>query len=425
MGMSSTIRVLDGLYGEVILPGPLADLVCTPAVQRLRDVRLSNIDSLSMPGIANVSRYEHAIGAAYLASQVGFIGHLSRDDALVLQAAALLHDSAITAFGHLVEEALYYASAQFNHEMKLSMLLQNPSEGELGGIDLQLYAGRESGIRGWAEETFGIEAEDHLAAITAAMRGKGRFGPCIAGKVDLDNLDNLTRIAFHMGLEVDRSLPVQIASRIVGSDEVGGLSFSSGSVELLKQWLELRRKVYSRLMLSRDDFAGKVMLIYAIVTSYTRGYLGPHRYVWTLTDRELLHGLLQCNDEDVVRTVQSWLVHELWPVSDLLWMSGRAPDYASVYRFTEIATAVVGRPCFGYAISDKRTRLLEVRLQSGELVHLGADPNRWVLGVASRKRENFNVEENRLLQQAACEFFNTKCLGKASEPTVEPLPLFE
>lgn len=425
MGMRSSIPMIDALYGEVVLPDPLAELVCTAAVQRLRDIRLSNIDSLSMPGIANVSRYEHVLGAAYLATRLGFIRHLNWADALVLQAAALLHDSAISAFGHLVEEALAYASAGFNHEKKLSMLLRHPSEVEVGGIDLQLCGGRESGIGSWAQKTFGTEAAGRLAAITAAMTGKGRFGPCIAGKIDVDNLDNLTRIAFHMGLEVDRSLPLQIASRIVGSDEVGGLSFSSGSVELLKQWLELRRKVYSRLMLSRDDFAGKVMLIYAIVTSYKRGYLGPHKYVWTLTDRELLHGLLQCNDEDVVRTVQSWLVHELWPVSDLLWMSGRAPDYASVYRFTEIATAVVGRPCFGYAISDKRTRLLEVRLQSGELVHLGADPNRWVLGVASRKRENFNVEENRLLQQAACEFFNTKCLGKASEPTVEPLPLFE
>jgi HD superfamily phosphohydrolase len=173
-----------------------------------------------MPGIANISRYEHAIGAAYLASRVGFISRISRADALVLQAAAMLHDTAITAFGHLVEEALHYVSAQFDHEMKLSMLFQNSSDVELGGIDLQLYLGHESGIRAWAERTFGAEANDRLRAITATLTGKGRFGRCIVGDVDLDNLDNLTRIAFHMGLDVDRRLPLRIAARIVSSKGV-------------------------------------------------------------------------------------------------------------------------------------------------------------------------------------------------------------
>ena len=49
------IRVFDPLYGEICLSSPVAELVLCPALQRLREIRLSNIDSVRMPGIANVS----------------------------------------------------------------------------------------------------------------------------------------------------------------------------------------------------------------------------------------------------------------------------------------------------------------------------------------------------------------------------------
>ncbi len=420
------IRILDPLYGDVVLNGPIADLSRTPAIQRLREIRLSNIDSLSMPGIANISRYEHSIGTAYLASRIGFSGRLSQSENLALQAAAMLHDFAITAFGHLVEEALKYVSAQFNHEMKLSMLLQTPGEGELGGVNLQLYAGHELGIRPWSDRTFGTEAERLLQEIVNAQKGKGRYGPCIVGDIDLDNLDNLIRIAFHMGLDVDKGLPIRIAAGIVGSnEEEGRLIFSSDTIALIKKWLELRRIVYSRLMLSRDDFAGKTMLIYATIKAFTREELGLPIYAWTLTDRELLQSLLQSKDKDVVRTVKSWLLGDLWPISDLIWMAGEAPKYSTINDFNSFASDALRRPCFAYSITDKRTRLLEFRVESGELIQLGGHPTGWVLGVASRKRKEFSIAENRRLQQVASEYFDTRFLGKASESTLDPLPLFE
>ncbi len=418
------IRILDPLYGDIVLNGPIADLSCTPGIQRLREIRLSNIDSICMPGIANISRYEHSIGVTYLAGRIGFFSRLSRSETLVLQAAAILHDSAITAFGHLVEEAFQYVSAPFNHEMKLSMLLQSSGEGELGGINLQIYAGRESGIRKWSEQTFGAEAEKRLQEIFGAHTGKGMFGPCIAGDIDLDNLDNLTRIAFHMGLEVDRRLPTQIAMGIVGTREGNGVIFSSEAIEPIKKWLELRQTVYTRLMLSRDDFAGKAMLICSTITAFKREELGLPNYVWTLTDRELLQRLLGSKDKDVVRTVQSWLVRDLWPISDLIWMKGLAPEYAKLNNFNDFVSDILGRPCFAYRISDKRSRSLNVRVEPGKMVQLGDPPIGWVLGVASRIRQDFTIAENRHLQQVASEFFKTKCLGKADESKSEPSPLF-
>ena len=39
----------------------------TPEVQRLREVRLCNINSLCITGSANTNRYEHSVGTAFLA----------------------------------------------------------------------------------------------------------------------------------------------------------------------------------------------------------------------------------------------------------------------------------------------------------------------------------------------------------------------
>src|SRR5881275_1181424 len=108
MSRDSAMRITDALYGPINLDGAILDLIRQPIVQRLRHVRLSNIDSVCIPGISNISRYEHSLGVAFLASQVGFNSTLSTDDSLVLQAASLIHDSAITPFGHLAEEAYWY-----------------------------------------------------------------------------------------------------------------------------------------------------------------------------------------------------------------------------------------------------------------------------------------------------------------------------
>ena len=422
------MRLLDPIYGNITMVGPLEDLIRTPAVQRLRDVRQSNIDSLSMPGISNVSRYEHCIGAAHLATRVGFRHQLTEVDAVVLQAAALLHDVFIAPFGHLVEEALRYVGVQFNHEEKASQLLQSGTraEEELGGVDLQMYVGRQAGIRRWAERTFQFAAAEKLQIIFAAGRGRGPFGHCIAGDVDLDNLDNLTRMAFHMGLEVDRTLPVRVAEAMRECSEEG-IVFSDIVRCMLEEWLHLRATVYRKFMLSREDFVGKVMLIFATVTAYRRNVLGPPQYAWRMTDRELIACLAGSRDPEIRQAIDAWLLSELWPLSDLLWMQGHAPSYAEVLAFGEALSEQLQRPCFCYRIADKRVRRLEVRTQ-GQVLAIGREPDRWLLGAAARSRSKpFSTDDSRRIRLAASEFFNTQCLGRAdseAEGETSELALF-
>ena len=59
--------IYDALYGAINLPDFIWDIISCPELQRLREVRLCNINSLCLTGGANINRYEHAIGTCYLA----------------------------------------------------------------------------------------------------------------------------------------------------------------------------------------------------------------------------------------------------------------------------------------------------------------------------------------------------------------------
>ena len=409
MRKSGPLSFFDALYGECTLAPALAQLARTPVMQRLREVRLSNIDSLSSPGVANVSRFEHSLGTAHLASCAGFSGTLNTDDALVLQAACLLHDSAMQPFGHLVEEALKYLGFDVPHEERWRLLLQGGDAAQVGGFEhFQIYMGLEAGLTEWASLEFGSRAPECLAGISAAIAGNGRLGKAVCGAIDLDNLDNVVRAAYHMGIRVDPLLPTKIARDMVAADATG-IVFAENAVGCLQQWLQIRADVYDRFMLSRPDFAGKLMLISATTEAVACDCL--NRTDWVLTDREYLDRLSKCPEKSVREPVVRWLTGDLWAVSDLLWMESPAPSYPAVYEFSKQITERLKRQCLAYRIKDKRTRNLQVRLGSNTVVGLGSRSSNWLLGVGSSIREPFSRAQNAEIRVAAKEFFGSDLVG--------------
>jgi HD superfamily phosphohydrolase len=267
---------LDPLHGPIEFDETLLALVRSPVVQRLRHVRLSNIDSVDMPAIANLTRFEHVLGVAYLAGEVGFRAGISANDDLVLRGSALLHDWAITAFGHLVEEALQYVGVSVDHEEKLSKILTGQGSEDIGCAGQQILLGRETGMNKWAYRAAGADGERLLTDIMNHIRGRGRMGRVIAGDIDLDNIDNVFRMAFHMGLPIDREIPRRIAAAMVGlSDERGEPVLRASAQAEIHAWRETRRQVYEHLMLAEQDFIGKLMVLFATVRAYEQGEITP------------------------------------------------------------------------------------------------------------------------------------------------------
>lgn len=408
--------VFDPVYGSLDLEPDVWELAKRPIVQRLRAVRLSNIDSLNMPGIAGVSRFEHVLGVAHLASKTGLYQSLSSKEKVVLQSAALLHDTAMPPFGHLFEEALAYLSSPLDHEEKWSQLFEVGTEP--GGLEKQIYRGRQTGLITWAEKVFGSEANNYLERMLLAIKGQGEYGALIQCDIDLDNLDNVTRVGYHMGLSIDRSLPADVAKNMTRLTD-NRLVFNENALPLLERWLDLRRRVYERLMLARDDFAGKAMMIAAIVAACDDGVVS--RDDWNLVDFELFEQLLQ--GENSRRIAEAWLIGDLWPVSELYWVIGEVPDYARMSKFSAHLSDRLSKRCLAYRIRDKRDRRLSIVLDSGESAELGKTPTRWLLGVVSGDKQAFTAANNASLLRSAEEFFQSKIVNTV-QTQGESLPLF-
>lgn len=403
----------DSLYGHVQLDEPTSALTAMPIVQRLRHIRLSNIDSLDMPSIANISRYEHVLGVAYLAGCLGLRSRLSRFEDLVLKSSALLHDWAITAFGHLVEEALQYAGTAFDHQERLSEIASGDASDEILGVQMQILLGRQTGLVKWARKVMGSEskAEQLVHEITEHIRGKGQFGKIICGDIDLDNIDNVFRVAYHLGLPINREVPIRLARAIIGYHTGDSAPiFKREAEEDIEAWRSTRSRVYEHLMLAKRDFAGKAMIIYATVRAFQAGEI--KLVDWSLTDFDFIHKLLCSNVKETRDTAERWIAGEPWEITTLNWMDGSRPEYKEILAFSNSLSDLIGRTCFAYGIKDKRDRELQVHFENDIKRRLGKTPKQWLLGIGSPGRA-FTAAEISKIFDLARSFFQSRVVGPA------------
>jgi HD superfamily phosphohydrolase len=89
---------IDALYGKIELDVP-PDIIKTPELQRLREIRLCNINSPFITGGTSLNRFEHAIGTAYLAQEITRNLKQDQHDQNSFIVAALLHDIITAPFG--------------------------------------------------------------------------------------------------------------------------------------------------------------------------------------------------------------------------------------------------------------------------------------------------------------------------------------
>ncbi len=170
-----TIR--DSIHKTIVVEPFVHDLMRTPQLQRMRRIRQLGGVYLVYPG-ANHTRFEHALGAYWLARQITrrSLG-LDDEDAKVIMAGALLHDVGHGPFSHTSEELLLDAGR--SHEDLT--------------VDLVNWSGIASVL-----DRHDIEVK----RVVDAVQGKGPHAQLVSGDLDVDRMDYLIRDAFHTGLEV-------------------------------------------------------------------------------------------------------------------------------------------------------------------------------------------------------------------------------
>lgn len=194
------VSIRDPIHGSISMETWALQLIGHPVFQRLRRVKQLGTAELVYPG-AHHNRFEHSIGAHYLAGQLADGLELDEDEHLTLRAAALLHDVGHGPFSHAFEELIKEQGRA--HEGTTVDLVQ---WGPLGDILRQ----------------HGLDP----VQVSEAVMGQGRLSSIVSGALDADRMDYLLRDAHYTGVRC--SVDPGRLCRVIERGEEGVLIRESG-----------------------------------------------------------------------------------------------------------------------------------------------------------------------------------------------------
>lgn len=289
----------DLLYGEITLPDWIDPFLRLPEFVRLRGVRLSNIDSLQYKDFGSATRYDHAIGVVYLALRVAELRRLNKTDTVHLALAALLHDAGTPPFAHTLEIVF----DDVDHELDIWNALGIDVENHSAGFNA--YEGELPRFIDRCKSTsklLGITISPET--IVQTIDGQGDFGFLIKGSIDLDNIDNVIRGSYYMGLQTSGALAESIVDWISAQEKSPTLE---GAIPTnVQEWINLRDEYYRLFFDSSDEEKGRQALLQFILRESSR--LGfPKERMLKTTDEGLISSIqdfasnyLDCKDSEIL-----------------------------------------------------------------------------------------------------------------------------
>ena len=284
------VRFVDLLYGHVEVPEWLVPFIKLPEFVRLRDVRLSNVDSFYFKDFAGPSRWEHGIAVAALAHRCCLRRGLSLNERVTVVLAALLHDVGTPPFAHTAEAVL----ANFNHELAGQQLLgyqtvwERPPDAPI--FESQLPQFQKACERLSRRLKVRVDPDE----IARCVVGEGDLGFLINGSVDLDNADNVTRASLFLGQEVTREVPLGVADWLAVQD---GVVTELGEVlnEAVQKWLGYRERLYAAFFSADGEELARTAFLQHLMRRALDAGLG-REYLVRATDAELIRRIGAMDD---------------------------------------------------------------------------------------------------------------------------------
>jgi HD superfamily phosphohydrolase len=166
--------IKDSVHDWIPLGPVAADLLDTPAVQRLRHIKQLSTVRLVYPS-ASHTRFEHSLGVYHLAREALSFLDVDGERADHVRAAALLHDVGHGPYGHQTEDVIRRRTGRDHDDV--SGLLSETTLAEV-------------------LETHGLDPD----RVVALVAGEGELGQLVAGELDVDRMDYLVRDAHHTGV---------------------------------------------------------------------------------------------------------------------------------------------------------------------------------------------------------------------------------
>lgn len=422
--MIKSNRSWDVLYGRIDYDEYEYSLIQLPEVQRLRYIRMCNINSMLVTGASEISRFEHTLGVLRLTQEWLTHNGVPHQDSANLKAAAVLHDMQTGPFGH----SLQYVFE--DNEVEGEFLHDDIKQGKEKTYHQDLEARASFSGKPFAAQNLLGEQWKSIAAI---IRGEGSLGPIIAGTMDLDNLDNVVRLAYHVGVanSDDAQIVMQIARDL--KPFKNGIMISKDSISLVKRWQEVRKRLYELLLLDWAEFSAKAMLTKAMEKAIAFGSIGTQD--WLQTDYDLLSKLAQNigDSQEIAELAKRIKVGDLYTPVTILESSSIEP-YENVSKVdsknlleTEIANYSKSvlklniRPIIHFILDKGKTnRAITVYLkESHEEYLIGENSKKLLIGLFT-SRADISAKQRSELELKLIELLGKFNINN-STPTIDPM----
>ena len=402
----------DVLHGLIRLGLPFnrplfEELLTSPEVTRLRNMRLMNFDVPLIQELASAKRLPHSIGVCYLAQEVAKRFLSSEEDASVLMVAALLHDAAIPPYGHLVESMLKKRHPEFDHSRVLGELLFGTYHE--ANIYHQIVPGRSLELHNILDK-YHIDPE----RVIALVQPDNGIGTAISAKIDLDNIDNVHRMACLMGWKQAQGNLRRIVSNVRINRDLG-LEFMPDALSALKFWQDLRQRLYTLIIAHPDAVAQNAFQGELVKQSIEFDVITPENwYINEPVYEELLrqNNATQSLADQLLSGSQFRLVDYVWFTS-----VGDPPctNWRNVFEEIEpdLPQLSARETYFSWVETDLICRKADVLLTTGEVKSLGVSSSSCLIARVHTDTNSPRAPELPKHQQLAwrssiCEVFENR-----------------
>jgi uncharacterized protein len=248
--------VRDPIHGDIKITGILVDLLKTPEVQRLHNIKQLGFAHLVFPG-ANHTRFEHSLGSSMIASQIADILSFNDKEKTLITCAAQLHDIGHGPFSHTLESILLERFG-VNHVDLTEKLI-------LGNYDI-LDAEEQQFISAPKVheilDKYQVNEKDIVNIIRGKLSKKSYLSQLLNSTIDVDQLDYLMRDAYYTGvayglIDLQRLLQTIMIHK-------GNLTMMRKGVNVVENILMARALMYSSVYFHKTVRIPELMLSKAL-----------------------------------------------------------------------------------------------------------------------------------------------------------------
>lgn len=361
----------DVLHGPIELGLPFnkalfEELLFAPEIERLRNMRLMNFNVPLIQELGSSKRLPHSVGVCYLAQKLGIKSLSSETHVTELMLAALLHDAAIPPYGHLVESTLRKQYPEFNHEDILSDLLFGTYHHS--NTYHQIVPGRSLKLNSILNK-YEIDI-DHVLSLVKPQKPSTS---AISAQIDLDNIDNIHRMACLMGWPEAKPNLKKIIDNVKIDNKLN-LVFKESAIEALETWQDIRQRIYTLIIAHPGCVAQNAFQSDLVASAIDEKIMSPDN--WYLDELRFEEELRQ---NSTTKTYADQLISgSTYRLIDYVWFTAtgapQSQEWMTIDEKIKVELPALGENerYFSWVEKGLISRRIDANIEDGEIRKIGS-----------------------------------------------------